>query len=412
MGIDVASNKLLAFVVGSFVAGIGGGIYAHYIGFLSPGTFDFIAGFNPLIIVVFGGLGSMTGTIAASFGWIFFLEGFLRVLLGQLGTDAPSWRFVLYPITLLLLMLVRPQGLLGTVEWGFFKDEPDWAARSKRPWAPKEAGGVTDMAEIKERRDHTLPAQEPPRPSAASSRSRTRSRAARKAASRASSAPTARARPPPSTSSRGSSPSPRERSSSRASASTASRASRSPGSGSRAPFRTSASSRTSRCSTTCASPTTAHAGYSLADSLLRTKRYEQKEKELTEKALDFLAIFKLEGIADEIAKNLPYGQQRRVEIARALACDPSLLLLDEPAAGMNPREIIELMDLIHFVKDRFDLTILLIEHQMRFVMGICEYITVMDFGEVIARGLPKEIQANQMVVEAYLGKGAGKSAAS
>jgi branched-chain amino acid transport system ATP-binding protein len=156
----------------------------------------------------------------------------------------------------------------------------------------------------------------------------------------------------------------------------------------------------------------AHSGYSLADSILRTKRYEQKEKELTEKALDFLAIFKLEGIADEIAKNLPYGQQRRVEIARALACDPSLLLLDEPAAGMNPREIIQLMDLIHFVKDRFDLTILLIEHQMRFVMGVCEYITVMDFGEVIAKGLPKEIQANQMVVEAYLGKGAGKSAAS
>jgi branched-chain amino acid transport system permease protein len=121
MGIDVASSKLLAFVVGNFVAGIGGGIYAHYIGFLSPNTFDFIAGFNPLIIVVFGGLGSMTGTIVASFGWIFFLEGFLRVLLGQLGTDAPAWRFVLYPITLLLLMLVRPQGLLGTVEWGFFK---------------------------------------------------------------------------------------------------------------------------------------------------------------------------------------------------------------------------------------------------------------------------------------------------
>jgi branched-chain amino acid transport system permease protein len=123
MGIDIASNKLLAFVVGCFVAGIGGGIYAHYIGFLAPGSFDFIQGFNPLIIVVFGGLGSMTGSIAASFGWIFFLEGFLRVLLGQFGPDAPAWRLVLYPITLLLLMLVRPQGLLGTVEWGFFKDD-------------------------------------------------------------------------------------------------------------------------------------------------------------------------------------------------------------------------------------------------------------------------------------------------
>jgi branched-chain amino acid transport system permease protein len=123
MGIDAAGNKIMAFVVGSFFAGIGGAVYAHYIGFLSPGTFSFLAGFNPLIIVVFGGLGSMTGSIAASFGWIFFLEGLLRVLLGQMGTEAPTWRFVLYPITLLLLMLIRPQGLLGSVEWGFLKAE-------------------------------------------------------------------------------------------------------------------------------------------------------------------------------------------------------------------------------------------------------------------------------------------------
>jgi branched-chain amino acid transport system permease protein len=123
MGIDVAGTKLLAFVVGSLFAGIGGAIYAHYIGFLSPGSFGFLKGFDPLIIVVFGGLGSVTGTLAASFGWIFFLEGFLRVLLGKLGTEAPTWRFVLYPITLLLVMLLRPQGLLGAIEWGFLKDK-------------------------------------------------------------------------------------------------------------------------------------------------------------------------------------------------------------------------------------------------------------------------------------------------
>jgi len=154
-----------------------------------------------------------------------------------------------------------------------------------------------------------------------------------------------------------------------------------------------------------------HAGYGLSDSLLRTKRFTSKERELTDQALDFLSIFKLDGIAEEIAKNLPYGEQRRVEIARALACKPQLLLLDEPAAGMNPREIIELMDLIHFIRDRFELTILLIEHQMRVVMSICEYITVMDFGEVIARGTPREIQRNPAVIEAYLGKGASISAA-
>ncbi len=130
MGIDVAYYKLLAFVIGSLMAGLGGAVYAHYMGFLSPGQFTFLLGFNPMIIVVFGGLGSMTGTLAASFGWIFFLEGLLRVLLGQLGTEAPTWRFVLYPIALLLLMLLRPQGLLGNVEWGFLK-KPVYEMRAR-----------------------------------------------------------------------------------------------------------------------------------------------------------------------------------------------------------------------------------------------------------------------------------------
>ena len=149
-----------------------------------------------------------------------------------------------------------------------------------------------------------------------------------------------------------------------------------------------------------------HAGYGLFDGLLRNSRFAAKEQEMIEKAQDFLAIFGLEKYQNEIAKNLPYGEQRRVEIARALASDPKLLLLDEPAAGMNPAEIGLLMELIHFVRDRFNLTILLIEHQMRFVMNIFERITVMDFGEVIARGNPKEIQDNPQVIEAYLGRGA------
>ncbi|MHB1295472.1 MAG: ABC transporter ATP-binding protein [Anaerolineae bacterium] len=154
------------------------------------------------------------------------------------------------------------------------------------------------------------------------------------------------------------------------------------------------------------------AGYGMFEAMLRVGRFSKREHELTGRAQDLLSMFGLQDRQLELAKNLPYGEQRRLEIARALAAEPRLLLLDEPAAGMNPTESEELMGLIHFVHDRFKLTILLIEHQMRVVMGICEWITVMDFGQVIARGTPREIQRNDRVIEAYLGKRMGKGFAS
>ena len=144
--------------------------------------------------------------------------------------------------------------------------------------------------------------------------------------------------------------------------------------------------------------------YNLLDATFRTPRYWRTEKALTEKALDLLAICHLEDKADVLASSLPYGQQRKLEIARALATNPKLLLLDEPAAGMNPTETAELLECINAIRNRFGVAILLIEHDMALVMNVCQRIQVIDYGQTIAAGLPEEIAKNPRVIAAYLGQ--------
>ena len=145
------------------------------------------------------------------------------------------------------------------------------------------------------------------------------------------------------------------------------------------------------------------ATYNLADAMFKTKKYKEREKHLEEKAMDLLEVVGLADKANEQASSLPYGHQRKLEIARAMALDPKLLLLDEPAAGMNAEESAELVSFVRQIRDRFDITILMIEHHMDVVSNLCDHVTVLNFGKTICVGTPEEVKSDPEVIRAYLG---------
>ena len=416
-GIAVFRYKVFAFTLAAFFAGVAGALYAHQQGSISAATFDYNKSIDYLVMVVLGGMGSITGSILSA-TVLSLLPEYLRDLTSLLNKALPfkiaDPRMLIYSLVLILMMIFRPKGLLGTAEFSLLRVWEFCARYVRKAWQaiakhlPQRKKKEVTMPEVP-KYDYVnfdLPVLEAKGlgihfgglqvaenvnlhlmdneivgligPNGAGKTTIFNML-------------TGVYQPTEGTYYLNGEKMNGKQSHQVVAAGIA---------------RTFQNIRLFKKMTVLENVKIAFnksMKYSLASAFLRLPSYWKEENEIDRKARELLALFKLEDLADQAAENLPYGQQRKLEIARALATDMKVLLLDEPAAGMNPTETAELLESINLIRDKYHISILLIEHDMSLVMNICERIVVLNYGEILATGTPEEISRNPKVIAAYLG---------